>query len=121
MLRVLVVTLSGLALYAAAVAGYSTYTALTEGGAFSPASTALMAFTYTLLAGALPALLVGAPLFALLHRRGQARWHWVLLLGAMPSVAFAFVGAFFFWLALAGGLFVASFVRVVLGKAPTSP
>jgi len=52
----------------------------------SPTSAATITFGYTLILGTLPALLVGAPCYVLLLRKGRARWHYALAVGVLPGL-----------------------------------
>lgn len=52
----------------------------------SPTSAATITFGYTLMLGALPAILVGAPCYALLLRKGRARWYYALAAGVLPGL-----------------------------------
>jgi hypothetical protein len=52
----------------------------------SPGDAAAAGFVYTLVFGALPALLYGAPLYALLWHAGSAAWSTAILIGVLPGL-----------------------------------
>lgn len=64
-------------------------------------------FAFTLMLGAAPVALIGAPGYVWLHSRGLARWHWVLLLGVAPSLLFLLYAPEFVWWAAGCGAAVA--------------
>jgi hypothetical protein len=51
-----------------------------------PADAAWIGFAYTMVLGALPALLYGAPAYALLAQAGRASWSTTLLIGLVPGL-----------------------------------
>ncbi len=52
----------------------------------SPRSAATVTFGYTMILGTIPALLVGAPAYVFLLRKGYARWYTALALGTLPGL-----------------------------------
>lgn len=58
---------------------------------FGPAASAWLLFSYTLIIGVAPALLIGAPGYLLLLRGRKANWLAILSLGAAPGIALLFV------------------------------
>ncbi len=82
------VTLLSLLVVAAAMAGYGAIDSLRYANSLlTPAESAKIGFGYTIMIGFLPAILVGAPGYVLLLRKGLARWPYVLGLGALPGFA----------------------------------
>jgi endonuclease/exonuclease/phosphatase (EEP) superfamily protein YafD len=52
----------------------------------SPGGAAWLGFAYTMALGALPALFVGAPAYALLAQAGRASWSTAMLVGMVPGL-----------------------------------
>src|SRR5258706_7299870 len=72
-------------------------------------------FGYTVIIGALPVILYGAPIYALLANAGRANWTTVILLGVVPGV---FVLPFDVWpgvWAIGCGVIVASITHLLMG------
>jgi hypothetical protein len=110
--RLLVAELLGLAallLVALALATYGAWDSDKNGSEnlFGEQSAAQFLFLFTLVLGALPVIVIGAPGYVFLHSRRLARWPLVLLLGTAPSLLFLFFSAEFFPWALGCGAAVA--------------
>ena len=76
----LLVVAGGMALYGAAM------TTLYDESLFDAATSAQLAFVYTLAIGVLPVAVIGAPGYVVLLRKRLARWPAVLALGVLPGV-----------------------------------
>lgn len=93
---------------------------LSSSSALPPLDAAAISVLYTLILGALPLGVVGAPIFALLHYHGRASWGAVLTLGITPGVL---LGIFLqdSEVAVMGvtcGAAAASSVRAICGRGP---
>ena len=82
------VALGALLICAVFVGGYGFVDSVRVGQAslLSPTAAAWIGFTYTLALGALPALFVGAPAYALLAQAGRASWSTTMVLGMAPGL-----------------------------------
>ena len=100
------------------VAGLMAATAAVDSAAhsnalLSPVSAAAVTFSYTLILGALPVLLVGAPGYTFLLSKGHARWYWAVGLGVLPGLAALPLDSNLGFWAIACGAIVALVTHVV--------
>lgn len=104
-----------LVVVALALAAYGMWDARAHGSGdlFGPGGAARALFGFTLIFGALPVALFGAPGYVLLHARHLARWRWVLLLGVAPSFLFLAVEPELFWWAAGCGAAVATITHAI--------
>ena len=95
-----------LLLVAGVMAGVAAVDSATNSNSLlSPSSAATVIFGYTMIIGTLPALLVGAPAYVVLMRKGQARWYYVLALGVTPGLIVLLMDANLgFWAIVCGGV-----------------
>ena len=87
--RILIAELAGFAallVVALALAAYGAWDSHVHGSSELFGNAGKFLFVFTVLFGALPVALIGAPGYALLHARGLATWPWVLLLGAAALI-----------------------------------
>ena len=114
--RVLVAELVGfvaLLVVALALAAYGAWDSHVHGTSELFGNAGKFLFVFTLFFGALPVALIGAPGYVFLHARGLARWYWVLLLGAAPSLLFLLFAPDFIWWALGCGVAVAAMTHLM--------
>jgi hypothetical protein len=110
--------LGALTICAAAVAVYGFADAVRFGptSLISPPDAAWMGFGYTAIIGVLPAVLYGAPIYALLAHTGRVSWAAVVVLGIVPgALALPFEAGLGGW-ALGCGLVVASITHVLMQR-----
>ena len=79
---------------------------------FGPWSATRLLFFFTLILGAGPAALIGAPGYVWLHATGRARWRYVLPLGFLPTFGFLWLSPELSPYAAGGGLVVASLTHL---------
>ena len=108
------IALVALLVVAGAMAGYGAAdSAFHANSLLSPSSSAWLGFGYTALIGAPVVVVIGAPAYFILLRRGLARWPYILLAGAVPGlVALAASLSLGSWATLCG-IAVASLTHVV--------
>ena len=115
-LRLLIAELAGftaLLLVALVLAGYGAWDSHVHGSSELLGNAGKLLFFFTLYFGALPVALLGAPGYVLLQARGLARWPWVLLLGAAPSLLFLLFAPDLVWWAAGCGLAVAAITHLL--------
>ena len=79
--------------------------ALAETAVLGVADSFTIVFAYTLLIGAIPALCLGAPIYALLWHKGHASWATAAVVGAVSGCPLFFVAVELgFWAAVAGAV-----------------
>ena len=107
------VSVASLLLVAAAMAAYGAIDSASHANSLiDPAGSAWIAFGYATIIGAIPVILIGAPIYLLLLRRGAANWLNVMMLGVIPGVILLFVaGGLGFWAILCGAA-IASLVHM---------
>jgi hypothetical protein len=99
-----IVLLSLFAIAVAMAAFAAIQSLIFESSLLSPASSAKMAFAYTLAFGIVPALLLGGPGYFALWRFGKGRWFYALLAGVLPGIVLVpMEPSLASWVALCGG------------------
>lgn len=78
----------------------------------SSADAAAFHFTSTLIFGAIPAIVLGGPIYFLLLKNREPRWLYVILLGVTPGLAILPFDFLVGSIAIACGLFVASLTHL---------
>lgn len=117
--RLLVAELAGftaLLVVALVLAAYGAWDSHVHGSSELFGNAGKFLFVFTLLFGALPVALVGAPGYLFLHVRGLARWYWVLLLGLAPSLAFLLFAPDLVWWAAGCGAAVALLTHLLASR-----
>jgi hypothetical protein len=98
-----------IAVAAVAAGSCAAFTAMWSGASLSPAQAALLFFVYAMVVGCGPALLLGAPAYAVLRRYRRATWWTALAVGCAPGLCLLLVvDRRFALLALACGAAVAA-------------
>ena len=108
------VSIAVLVLVAAAVGAYGVVDSVSHANSLvGPGSSAWLGFAYTVAIGTLPVVVVGAPIYLVLLRRGSANWINVVALGGAPGVLLLFlVGGLGIW-AMVCGVAVASVTHLI--------
>jgi hypothetical protein len=117
--RLLIAELVGLAallLVALVLAAYGAWDSHVHGTSELFGNAGKFLFVFTLLFGALPVALIGAPGYVALHARGNARWYWVLLLGLAPSLLFLWFVSELVWWAAGCGAAVALLTHLLASR-----
>jgi len=104
------VALGALLVCAAFVGGYGFVDSARTGQAslLSPADAGWIGFAYTMIFGALPALLFGAPAYALLAQAGRASWTTTMVVGIVPGLLAGLIETWLAVYALVCGVVVAA-------------
>jgi hypothetical protein len=121
LVRSLLATLGGLPLGCAAVAivaglyfqasAPEPFTSISPGWAAGA-----LASVFALVYGVLPALAIGAPLYALLHRHGRATYISAACVGVLPGISLLAFDQSFAFLFLVYGVFVAVCTHFIASK-----
>ena len=108
------VALLALLLIALCMAAYGAAdSALYPNSLIDPAGSAWLGFGYTIFIGAPVAMVIGAPVYFVLARRGLANWPSVLLAGAIPGMIALFVSVSLGLFAVICGIAVASVTHAI--------
>ena len=107
--------LSSLLLVACALGAFGAWDAQRNGSTdlFAEWSASRLLFYFTLILGAGPAALIGAPGYVWLHASGRAQWRYVLPIGLLPTLGFLWLSPELAPYAAGGGLAVASLTHLV--------